>query len=127
MENVMSWITAIDFPFLLDMQFSFKINHIFPLPLSPTNLIGDFLNNKQHVANCSVPSPFLISYIFSDRNNMRIARMTGQLERWKTRMTGKQEWPESRNYGKSRMRQCIDGTMNPAPLGDADRIRCVYS
>jgi hypothetical protein len=76
--------------------------YIFLFPLSPTKLIGDFFDNKQHAANCSVPSPFLISYIFSDRNNMRIARMTGQLERWKTRMTGKPERAESRNYGKSR-------------------------
>ncbi len=79
--------------------------YIFLFPLSPTKLIGDFLD-------CSVPSPFLISYIFSDWNNKRTASMTGQLERWKTRMAGKPERSDSRNY----MRKARTTGLIPAPL-----------
>ncbi len=57
--------------------------------------------NTQRIVRCA--SPFLISFVFSDRNGRRIARMKGQLERpksWndlKAGMTGK----VSRNYRKS--------------------------
>jgi hypothetical protein len=42
--------------------------------------------------------------------------MTGKPELWKK--------PELPDWS---LRQWINGTMNPAPLGDADRVRCVNS
>ncbi len=91
----------------------------------------------QHAAYGVVPCicPFLI---FTVRNDRRIARMTGQLEQpesrnvRKARTTGKPERPESQNDRKARTKGIAGtvgkiGTMNPAPLGEADRFRCVNS
>ncbi len=50
----------------------------------------------------------------------------------KAGMTGKSERPESQNDRKARTKGIAGtigktGTMNPAPLGDGDRLRCVKS
>jgi hypothetical protein len=43
-------------------------------------LIGDFFDNSQQAANCSVRFFLLNFFVFSDLNSWRIARMTEQLE-----------------------------------------------
>jgi hypothetical protein len=60
-------------------------------PFVPAKRIYDFFYNGHHAANCLVSFSLKFFFVFSDRNDRKIARMTGHLER-----------PESRNDRKSR-------------------------
>ncbi len=74
--------------------------------LSQTRLIGDFFDKRQHAVNCSVRFPVLISFVYRDLNDRRIARMIGPLERpesrkdrrarrtWKPELSEKPELPD---------------------------------
>jgi hypothetical protein len=71
------------FFFSVEHAISFKM--YISVSLGPVKLRGDFSDNR--LVRCA--SPFLISFVFSDRNDRRVVRMTRQLER-----------PESQNYRK---------------------------
>jgi hypothetical protein len=75
--------------------------------LSPTKLIGDFCDNREQVANCSVSFSCFNFICLSDRNDQRIARMTGK------------EKPElSEERPDCSLLKYIDGMMNPESSGD---------
>jgi hypothetical protein len=106
----MSWIAVIAFIFSVNTHFSSKI-HIFSA--QSNKIIRRFLwQYRLHATNYFVRSTFLISFVFSDRSDRWIARMTGRS--WNDRkawMTGKPEQPESRNYKKNR-KDRIDPSAN---------------